>query len=122
MNGKLTAALISLVMVLGIVFAAAQQPSGGPQHDKMMMENCHNNMQKMMAENTQAKKQIEEAKASNDPAKMRAALDQAEKSLDAMDSHMNKCMKMMGNMQGMHGMMMDQQKSPETAKPNEAPK
>lgn len=121
MNGKLTAVLVSLVMGLGIVLAAQQSSGGGPQHDKMM-ENCHNDMQKIMAENSQAKKQIEEAKASNDPAKMRAALDQAEKSLDAMDSHMKKCREMMGNMQGKHGMMPDQQKSPETSKPSEPPK
>jgi hypothetical protein len=75
-----------------------------------------------MTENSQAKKQIEEAKASNDPTKMRTALDQAERSLDSMNSHMNMCMGMMGNMKGMHGMMSDQDKSPKTDKPNEPPK
>jgi YHS domain-containing protein len=50
---------------------------------------------------------IEQAKASNDAARMRAALDQAQKPLADMRDHMNMCMTKMGNMQGMgnmHGM------------------
>ncbi len=45
---------------------------------------------------------IESAKQSNDPAKMRAALDQAEKPLADMKQHMSMCMNMMSMMQNMH--------------------
>jgi uncharacterized protein HemX len=123
MDGKLKTLLGCLVLTLGLAVAAsAQQSSSASQDNNKMMQNCHSNMQKMTAENGQAKKQIEEAKTSKDPTKMRAALDQAEKSLDSMNSHMKMCMNMMGNMKGMHGMMSDQQKTPKTDKPNEPPK
>jgi hypothetical protein len=123
MKGKATTMMACLVLTFAVVLAAPaqQSSSGGSDHNKMM-QNCHSNMQKMMTENSQAKKQIEEAKGSNDPTKMRAALDQAEKSLDFMNSHMNMCMGRMGNMKGMHGMMSDQDKSPKKDKPNEPPK
>jgi uncharacterized protein HemX len=123
MDGKLKTLLGCLVLTLGLAVAAsAQQSSSASQDNNKMMQNCHSNMRKMTAENGQAKKQIEEAKTSKDPTKMRAALDQAEKSLDSMNSHMKMCMNMMGNMKGMHGMMSDQQKTPKTDKPNEPPK
>ena len=63
-------------------------------------------MQPMMQTNSQAKKDIESAKASNDPAKMRAALDEAEKAIDGTNTHMSSCMSMMNMMQRMHGGMM----------------
>jgi mevalonate kinase len=58
----------------------------------------------MMQSNDQVKKDIEAAKQSNDPSKMRAALDEAEKALDSLNGHMNNCMKMMGKRQNMGGM------------------
>lgn len=66
------------------------------------MQNCRKNMQSMMQSKDQVKKDIEAAKQSNDPAKMRAALDEAEKSLDSMSGHMTTCMNMMQNMKGMN--------------------
>jgi hypothetical protein len=85
--------------------------SGQMQQGNMnqMMENCRKTMQPMMQTNTQAKKDIDAAKASNDRAKMRAALDEAEKAIDGMNTHMNSCMSMMNMMQNMHGMMGGQQ-------------
>jgi len=85
--------------------------SGQMQHGNMnqMMQNCRKTMQPMMETNAQAKKDIEAAKASNGAAKMRAALDQAEKAIDGMNTHMNSCMSMMNMMQNMHGMMGGQQ-------------
>ncbi len=68
------------------------------------MQNCRKNMQSMMQSNDQVKKDIEAAKESNDPAKMRAALDEAEKALDSLNGHMNDCMKMMGKGQNIGGM------------------
>ena len=85
--------------------------SGQMQHGNMnqMMQNCRKTMQPMMQTNTQAKKDIDAAKSSNDPAKMRAALDEAEKAIDGMNTHMSTCMSMMNMMQNMHGMMGGQQ-------------
>jgi len=40
---------------------------------------------------------------------MRAALDEAEKAIDGMNTHMNSCMSVMNMMQNMHGMMGGQQ-------------
>ena len=75
--------------------------SGQMQHGNMdqMMQNCRKTMQPMMQTNSQAKKDIEAARTSNDPAKMRSALDEAEKAID--DS----------------GMMGGQQSQPESQKP-----
>jgi phage shock protein A len=79
-----------------------------------MMQDCHKNMQAMQQSNTKTKQDIEAARQSNDPAKMRAALDEADKALTSMNDHMNSCMSMMNMMQGMHGkgMMSGQQSSP----------
>ena len=51
----------------------------------------------------QTTKDIEAAKLSNDPAKMRAALDEAEKALSPMNEHMKTCMGMMNMMESKHG-------------------
>ena len=71
-----------------------------------MMQSCHGSMQKMQQANDQARQAIAAAKQSNDPAKMRAALDQAEKALTDMSDHMSTCRGMMSTMQNMHGMGM----------------
>ena len=85
------------------------------------MQNCRNTMQPMMQTNSQAKKDIEAAKASNDPAKMRSALDEAEKAIEGMNTHMTTCMSMMNMMQNMHGMVgngkMGDQRTPQTPNP-----
>jgi uncharacterized protein involved in copper resistance len=84
--------------------------TGPMQHGSMdqMMQNCQTNMKNMQHSNNQAKQDIEAAKRSNDPAKMRAALDEAEKALTSMDEHMTMCMSMM-NMHSKAGMMSGQQ-------------
>ncbi len=94
------------------------------QHGNMnqMMQNCRKTMQPMMQTNAQAKKDIEAAKTSNDPAQMRSALDEAEKAIDGMNTHMSSCMSMMQMMQNMHGMMGSgmmggQQNKPQTQNP-----
>lgn len=70
-----------------------------------MMQGCHKHMQSMMDGNAQITKDIEAAKQSNDPAKMRVALDEAEKALSPTNEHMKGCMKMMENMHGKSDMM-----------------
>lgn len=79
-----------------------------------MMQDCHDNMQTMQQSNARTKQDIENAKQSNDPVKMRSALDEADKALTAMNEHMNSCMQMMNRMKGMHpeGMTSGQQNPP----------
>ena len=129
---KKFAYLAASALVLTI-FVAAQQPDTGNQqqsqpmqgmegmHGQMqqrqmhgMMQDCHKNMQAMQQSNARTKQDIETAKQSNDPAKMRAALDEADKALTSMNDHMNSCMSMMNMMQGMHGkgMMSGQPSAP----------
>ena len=89
-----------------------------PGHMDQMMQNCRKTMQPMMQANSQAKKDIDAAKASNDPAKMRSALDEAEKAIDGMNTHMSTCMSMMNVMQKQarhdgSGTMGEQQSKPQ---------
>jgi predicted transglutaminase-like cysteine proteinase len=124
--------LLALVVTAALtLFASAQQPTGNPssqsqgtqgmqgqmqsgqmQHGNMnqMMQDCHKNMQAIQQSNTRAKQDVEAAKQSNDPAKMRAALDEADQALTRVNDHINTCMNMM---QGMHGKgMMSGQQTP----------
>ena len=80
-----------------------QMQPGQKMSKNQMMQGCHKHMQSMMDSNAQTTKDIEAAKQSNDPAKMRAALDEAEKALNPMNEHMKGCMRMMNMMQNMHG-------------------
>ena len=73
-----------------------------------MMKDCMQNHQAAMKSIDQMSKMMEGAKQSNDPGKMRSALDQAQKQLAEMKEHMSKCDKMMSMMEktdGMGGMM-----------------
>ena len=67
-----------------------------------MMKNCQEHCQATSRTIDQLARTIDEAKASNDPAKMRAALDQVQKPLADMKGHMNGCMSMMSMMEKMH--------------------
>lgn len=130
---EIAASALALLMSLSVVARSQQESEAGKpqahQHQKgpghgMMME-CHQNMQSIRQSNDKVKATIEAAKKSNDPAKMRAALDDAEKSIDSMNSHMDKCMAMMNSMHendmtrepGQMKGMPDQQKSNPSATP-----
>jgi len=73
-----------------------------------MMKDCMKHHQADMKSIDQVSKMMEGAKQSNDPAKMRTAIDQAQKQLAEMKEHMSKCgdmMSMMEKTDGMGGMM-----------------
>ena len=83
-----------------------QKPStqGKPQMSMdEMMKGCREHCEQTSASIDRMMQTMDEARQSNDPAKMRAALDQAQKPLAEMKQHMNMCMNMMGMMQKMHG-------------------
>lgn len=81
-----------------------QMMSGEMSMDKMMKQ-CREHCQKTSGSIDNLSKQIDQARQSNDVAKMRAALDQAQQHLTEMKSHMSGCMNMMNMMEGMHGRM-----------------
>jgi hypothetical protein len=97
-----------------------QQPSHKSEMKPMqkmsmddMMKECSEHHQAMTKSVDQMSKTLEGGKQSNDPGKMRAAIDQAQKQLSDMKEHMTMCgnmMSMMEKMQGMGGMMKDKSK------------
>ena len=108
-NRTVRATIISIVAALALpVFVVAQQPAspGQPKSMDDMMKECRTHCQATTASIDQLTKRMEEAKQSNDPGQMRAALDEAQKPLTEMKDHMTECRNMMGMMEHMHGGMM----------------
>ncbi len=69
-----------------------------------MMKQCSEHHQAMTKSVDQMSKTLEAAKQSNDPGKMRAAIDQTQKHLLEMKEHMAMCGNMMSMMEKMPGM------------------
>jgi hypothetical protein len=69
-----------------------------------MMKQCKEHHQSAMKSIDQMNKMMDGAKQSNDPGKMRSALDQSQKQLGEMKEQMTMCGKMMNMMEKMHGM------------------
>ena len=104
-------AIGAAVMLTVSAFAQSQPSSGQTTSSKQrgqamsmpdMMKSCQEHCQATSKTIDQLTRTIDEAKVSNDPAKMRAALDQTQKPLAQMKEHMNGCMNMMSMMQKMH--------------------
>ena len=91
----------------------SEKKSMGKMSMDEMMKECREHHQSMTKSIDQMTKMMEAAKQSNDPVKMRAALDQSQKQLSEMKEHMTKCanmMSMMEKMPGMGGMMKSESK------------
>jgi vancomycin resistance protein YoaR len=116
-----TAIASTVVMILASGFLSAQQASGqqekqpsqksemksmGNMSMEGMMKECSEHHQAVTKSLDQTSKTLEGAKQSNDPDKMRAAIDQAQKQLADMKDHMAMCGNMMNMMQKMQGGMM----------------
>jgi len=109
---KMAAVMIFALAFALAAFASAQQPTEPGQQkqpgkqmmtmDEMMKE-CRKHCRETAESVDQTSKTLEAAEQSNDPARMRAALDQARKSLAGMKNHMSMCMNMMDMMERMHG-------------------
>lgn len=105
---------IGAAVFLTVSVVAQSQPSSGQTTPSQpaqrgqtmsmpdMMKSCQEHCQATSKTIDQLTRTIDEAKASNDPAKMRAAFDQTQKPLAQMKEHMNGCMDMMSMMQKMH--------------------
>jgi hypothetical protein len=108
---KMTAVMIFALAFTLAAFAVAQQPTQPGQQkqpgkqmmsmDEMMQE-CRKHCQETAKSIDQTTKALEDASQSNDPARMRAANDQARKALAEMKNHMSMCMNMMDMMEKMH--------------------
>ena len=111
-----TAIASTVVIILASGFLAAQQEKQPSQKSEMksmgnmsmegMMKECSEHHQAVTKSLDQTSKTLEGAKQSNDPDKMRAAIDQAQKQLADMKDHMTMCGNMMNMMQKMQGGMM----------------
>jgi hypothetical protein len=105
----MTRIIVSMVWALALTApVAAQQPAtpkGGEEKMSMddMRKECRTHCQATTTSLDRLTKRIDEAKQSNDPAQMRAALDEAQKPLAEMKNHMTMCMNMMSMMQHTHG-------------------
>ena len=111
-----TGVVMVFVSTPDLTFSQEKQPPSSTgqmkSSEKMsmdeMMKDCMQHHQAGKKSIDQMSKMMEGAKQSNDPGKMRNALDQAQKQLAEMKEHMSKCenmMSMMEKMQGMGGMM-----------------
>jgi hypothetical protein len=111
--------ITAAIVVLWSAFLSAQQPPGqqekqpsqkgemksmGNMSMEGMMKECSEHHQAVTKSLDQTSKTLEGGKQSNDPAKMRAAIDEAQKQLADMKDHMTKCGNMMNMMQKMQGM------------------
>lgn len=74
---------------------------GGMKMEDMMSQ-CRTHCQNMSSSMDNLANTIEEARASNDPAKMRDALEKAQKALTEMKEKMSSCRSMMDMMGKMH--------------------
>ena len=109
-----TTLLFVFTMFVAAEHSSGQQKQSSPQKGEMksmepmsmdkMMKECSEHHQAMTKAMDQMSKTLEDAKQSNDPANMRAAIDQAQKQLANMKEHMNMCGNMMNMMQKMQGM------------------
>ena len=98
------AAFAAAALVLAtVVVPAVTGQSAKSQSMADMMQQCKTHCQQTSATIDKTTKAMDEAKQSNDPARMRAAIDEAEKTLSAMKEHMNMCSSMMSMMQNMQG-------------------
>lgn len=108
------AAGISAALLLSFSALAQQPPQKQPQRpgDRSgqmmsmddMMKGCREHCDATSKSIDETLATIREAKQSNDPAKMRAALDKVEKPIAGMQEHMKMCRHMM-DMMKMHGGM-----------------
>ena len=104
--GRLLAApLFVLAIAVAQDNSAKSQQGSGMGGMMPMMQQCRQHCQETQQSGERLSKVIAEAKQSNDPAKMRAALEQVEKQQSEMRQHMSMCMRSMGNMEKMHGNM-----------------
>jgi len=109
-------AAILLYLCPAVVMLTGQQPgTPTPSQPSMsmndMMNNCRTHCQRSKTTMSEMSKMMADAEKSNDPAKMRSALEKSQKSLAQMQSYMDSCMSTMDMMHGhMGGMMQNEPK------------
>jgi hypothetical protein len=99
--------LVAFAALTALASAGPQQPASGQMDMKAMMAHCQGQHQEMSSALDKALATIRDARESNDPQRLRAALDQTEGSLTTLRQHISMCSTMMSKMAGT---MMDGQK------------
>jgi hypothetical protein len=102
--------LVALFVGFSVAVGAQEmsQPSGAVKEKTptmaQMMKQCHEHCSQATQSMKQLDETVQKAEQSNDPGQMRTALNEVHKSIGGMESHMDRCMNMMGMMENMHGM------------------
>ena len=106
-------AVVLLVMFIGVALAVAQhnhaamsQAPAGQGSGEEMMKSCQKHGSETMAALDQLEKTIAAGRESNDPAKMKAALDEAQKQVATAKHHVGMCPMMSGGKMQHGGMDM----------------
>lgn len=73
----------------------AEQQESANQMPMQMMHECMGHCQAMSGSMQKLRATVEQARKSNDPAQMRAALDKVQTHMSSTEEHMNGCMQMM---------------------------
>lgn len=104
-RNSVLALVVGVAVALGAgAFALQEKQRGRTLSMDDMMKNCREHCEATSTSIDQMSSAMNNATQSNEPSKMRAAIDQAQKPLAAMKDHMKMCMDMMSMMQSMHGM------------------
>lgn len=135
-KNRVLAACFALLVTAGLWAQQSQSssdPNQKPSSEQMsmgeMMKSCQKHCSASRESISKIRGEVDAALQSNDPARMRAALQQVQKPLAEMDDHMSMCMKMMSDMHGdmdhksmdMDGMMSGKTKKEQRQKPPSEP-
>lgn len=104
------------LMLIALASTAQEPPSRETEQSRStnempmkMMHECMGHCQAMSGSMEKLKSTVEQARKSNDPAQMRAALDQVQTHISGMNGKMGGCMQMMDGERGkMDHKMMEQ--------------
>ncbi len=119
--------VVAVAVGIALALSVSAQQQSNDNHDQQiqgtqrmlcgMMQRVAKRGQGMISVMQACRQKMRSMMQSNDRSKMHAPLDEADKGLNSMTGHMNSCMGMMQNMNGMDGMMSGHQKSENTNSP-----
>lgn len=102
----MTQQVVRSVILLGVLSIAISAQAGQqPASMESMMQRCREHQQAASASMDEMLTRMDEAQQSDDPARLRQAVQEAQTRMRDMRQNMPVCMEMMNQMQGMSGMM-----------------
>src|SRR5216684_608087 len=114
---KYSAVAVAVGIALALSVSAQQQSNDNHDQQIQGTQRMLCGMMQRVAKRGQGMISVMQACRQKMRSKMHAPLDEADKGLNSMTGHMNSCMGMMQNMNGMDGMMSGHQKSENTNSP-----